>query len=274
MNKNKDFLNAHLITWVGGKRLLRKKICELIPEDIKSYIEPFGGGAWVLFAKEKHAKLEVYNDLDGRLVNLFRVVKFHPNALAEELKLCFNSRQQFQEFLNSTPWTDVQDAAKFIFLLHHSFGGKGSTYGTCLNGESSAKSCINLINRIDTISKRLDKVYIEHLSFEELIPKYDNQNAFFYCDPPYTKGTGYKTASAKSFKHELLAEILKNIKGRFVLSYDDSEKVRALYKDFDIIPVTRLNGINGKNCINKEFKEVLIKNYDDTSWYKEKKEIR
>ena len=82
MNINKD----HLITWVGGKRNLRKVICKLIPTDIKSYIEPFGGGCWVLFAKEKHAKLEVYNDLDERLANLFRIVKYHPQALIDELK--------------------------------------------------------------------------------------------------------------------------------------------------------------------------------------------
>ena len=256
----------HLITWIGGKRLLRKLICEHIPLNINSYIEPFGGGAWVLFAKDKHAKLEVYNDLDSRLVNLFRVVKFHPKALIEELNLCFNSREQFREFLNSTPWTDIQQAAKFIYLLHHSFGGKGATYGTCLNGNSSAKSCLNLQERIKAISKRLDKVYIEHLSFEELIPKYDNENALFYCDPPYTQGTGYLVANSKTFQHELLKDILSNLKGKFILSYDDSEKVRELYKDFIIIPVERQNGINGKNPKNKVYKELIIKNFDDSSW--------
>lgn len=261
MNINKD----HLITWVGGKRNLRKVICKLIPTDIKSYIEPFGGGGWVLFAKEKHAKLEVYNDLDERLANLFRIVKYHPQALIDELKFTFNSRGQFREFLNSVPKTDIQEAAKFIYLLHHSFGGKGTTYGTCLNGESSAKSCFNLLERVDSISKRLDKVYIENLSFEELIPKYDNSSAFFYCDPPYTYGAGYKTTSTRKFAHEELRDILGSIKGRFLLSYDDSEKVRQLYKDYDIIPVSRPNGINGKNPVKKEFKEVLIKNYDDTS---------
>ena len=75
-----------LINWVGGKRLLRKTIAPLIPKDIKSYIEPFGGGGWVLFYKDRWADLEIYNDLDGRLVNLFRIVKYHPNALKEELK--------------------------------------------------------------------------------------------------------------------------------------------------------------------------------------------
>lgn len=119
--------------------------------------------------------------------------------------------------------------------------------------------------RIKTISKRLDKVYIEHLSFEELIPKYDNENALFYCDPPYTQGTGYLVANSKTFQHELLKDILSNLKGKFILSYDDSEKVRELYKDFIIIPVERQNGINGKNPKNKVYKELIIKNFDDSS---------
>jgi DNA adenine methylase len=76
----------HLLNWVGGKRLLRKTIAPLIPTDIKSYVEPFGGGGWVLFYKPRWADLEIYNDLDGRLVNLFRIVKYHPEALKEELK--------------------------------------------------------------------------------------------------------------------------------------------------------------------------------------------
>ncbi len=99
-NKN---IADHLITWVGGKRLLRKTIIELIPYDsIKSYIEPFGGGAWVLFGKDKHAKLEVYNDLDNRLTNLFKIVKFHPEALIKELEFSLNSRKQFADYLTSS----------------------------------------------------------------------------------------------------------------------------------------------------------------------------
>lgn len=76
-----------LINWVGGKRLLRKTIAPLIPKDIKSYIEPFGGGGWVLFYKDRWADLEIYNDLDGRLVNLFRIVKYHPNKGYEMIEV-------------------------------------------------------------------------------------------------------------------------------------------------------------------------------------------
>lgn len=89
-----------LLNWVGGKRLLRKTIAPLIPKDITSYIEPFGGAGWVLFYKDRWADLEIYNDLDGRLVNLFRIVKYHPNALKEELQYLLGSREMFLQFLN------------------------------------------------------------------------------------------------------------------------------------------------------------------------------
>ena len=66
------------IGWIGGKRLLRKEILGRFPEDIGRYIEVFGGAGWVLFAKEKQAgQLEVYNDRDGNLVNLYRCIKYH-----------------------------------------------------------------------------------------------------------------------------------------------------------------------------------------------------
>ena len=72
-----------LIKWVGGKRLLRKYILNEFPQEMTSYVEVFGGAAWILFAQEKHAEVEVYNDVDHNLVNLFRCVKYHADALYE-----------------------------------------------------------------------------------------------------------------------------------------------------------------------------------------------
>ena len=225
-----------LINWVGGKRLLRKTIAPLIPKDIKSYIEPFGGGGWVLFYKDRWADLEIYNDLDGRLVNLFRIVKYHPNALKEELKYLLGSREMFFQFLNGTFITDIQKAAQFLFLITRSFGGRGDTFGTVKKSCGGAsKSQRNILTKIDAIHERLDKVMIENRDFEKLIKQYDFEDAFFYCDPPYTSGCGYEVTSTTDFDHERLRDVLKDIKGRFLLSYDDSPKVRELYKGYEMI---------------------------------------
>ena len=100
--------------------------------------------------------------------------------------------------------------------------------------------------------------------FEKLINQYDHEGAFFYCDPPYSRGCGYEVTSTKDFDHERLREVLGAVKGRFLLSYDDSPKIRELYKGFDMIAVERLNGINNREGVenrNKMFKELLIANY-------------
>ncbi len=105
----------------------------------------------------------------------------------------------------------------------------------------------------------------QNRDFEKLIKQYDFEDAFFYCDPPYSCGCGYAVTTTEGFAHEKLREVLGNIKGRFLLSYDDSPKIRELYKGFEMIEVERLNGINNKNGgaerKNKMFKELLIANY-------------
>ncbi len=146
-----------LLNWVGGKRLLRKTIKPLVPEDIVSYIEPFGGAGWVLFYKNRWADLEIYNDLDGRLVNLFRVVKYHPESLKDELRYLLGSREMFVQFMKLEPVTDIQNAAKFLFLITRSFGGRGQTFGTVKKSSGGAsKSQANILLKIDAIHERLD----------------------------------------------------------------------------------------------------------------------
>lgn len=248
----------YFINWIGGKSLLRKTISELIPQDIVSYIEVFGGGAWVLFYKKSWAELEVYNDLDGNLYNLFNVVKYHADAFVKEFQLMINSRKLFKTMLDFKPITDIQKAAQFFFLLQNSYGAKMGQFA--YGKKRSAKSQHNIIERVLATSERLDKVYIENLDFEDLIRRYDCENAFFYLDPPYTdcKENYYKVVKSKDFEHERLFNCLKNIKGRWLLSYNDNTYIRELYKDYNIIEVSRLNTLSIK-CTS--YKEILIKNY-------------
>lgn len=251
----------YLINWIGGKRLLRKTIAEIIPQDIGSYIEVFGGGAWVLFYKEKWANLEVYNDLDNNLYNLFTVVKYHAEAFEQEFQFMINSRKGFNDMLEFKPLTDIQKAAKFFFLLQRSYGAKMKQFAYGRNGNSgSAKSHHNIIERIFAASKRLDKVYIENADFQEIIRRYDCESAFFYLDPPYVKGKDnlYEVVKIKDFEHERLFNCIKNIKGRWLLSYDDNDYIRDLYKNYNIIEVSRQNSLSHKAGI---YKELLIKNY-------------
>lgn len=65
------------ISWIGGKKLLRNKIIEYFPKEFDRYIEVFGGAGWLMFYKDKHAGLEIFNDYNNELINLYRCVKYH-----------------------------------------------------------------------------------------------------------------------------------------------------------------------------------------------------
>lgn len=104
------------ISWVGGKKALRRTILEQFPAEYGRYIEVFGGAGWILFAEGRKVKLEVYNDAEGSLVNLFRCVKYHPEALQKELEWILNSREQFFDAReDARGLTDIQRAARFLF---------------------------------------------------------------------------------------------------------------------------------------------------------------
>lgn len=180
-NPATEIANGHLTFDIEFMPPTPAERITFIPKDITSYIEPFGGAGWVLFYKDRWADLEIYNDLDGRLVNLFRIVKYHPNALKEELQYLLGSREMFLQFLNGTFITDIQKAAQFLFLITRSFGGRGDTFGTVKKSSGGAsKSQRNVLEKIDAIHKRLDKVMVENRDFEKLIKQYDFEGAFFY----------------------------------------------------------------------------------------------
>lgn len=122
-----DYYMDSFMGWIGGKRMLRKAILERFPTDkVERYIEVFGGAAWVLFAKEKQAgQLEVYNDINGNLVNLFRCVKYHCGELQREFDWLLSSREQFFDYVaqaNMRGLTDIQRAARFFYVVKLSFG--------------------------------------------------------------------------------------------------------------------------------------------------------
>ncbi|MDE5771378.1 MAG: DNA adenine methylase [Ruminococcus sp.] len=239
------------IPWVGGKNLLAKKIVSLFTNDVDRYIEVFGGGGSVMFYKEKHADLEVYNDFDSNLVNLFRCAKYHRAELQREISGYFNAREVFDEIkekLKIRGFTDIQRAAMFYVLTKLSYGANMRTFGGRKRNLSP--------DYLEQVEKRLETVVIENMDFEHLIKKYDHPKALFYCDPPYSSTERYYESVFKHGDHERLRGVLGEIKGRFILSYNDSQYIRELYKNFEIAPTERQN-----NLSKGMYKELIIKNY-------------
>jgi len=248
------------IGWIGGKRLLRKAILERFPTDeVGRYIEVFGGAGWVLFAKEKKSgQLEVYNDINGDLVNLFRCVKYHCGEVQKELDWLLTSREQFFDCLaqlDTRGLTDIQRAARFFYTVKISFGCDQRTYAT------SSKTIDTASAYLEKIKERLRGVNIEHKDFADLIRVYDRKNALFYLDPPYVGTEGYYDSPFKTEDHQRLAEQLKHIKGRFILSYNDDASIRELYAWCNVETVIRKNTLAGNGDNRAPFAELIIKNF-------------
>ncbi len=249
------------IAWVGGKKLLRKEIANRFPEEsIKKYVEVFGGAGWVLFYKDRNAEKEVYNDINSELVNLFKNVKYHPEAVAKELEFTLSAREIFEKYKAADvgQMTEIQRAARYLYLIKLSYGATVRSFGC------RAREAVDL-DVLHKVKERLAGVLIENKSFAKLIPAQDGAGTLFYCDPPYHNTEKYYDTGEDVFNEEmhiLLRDTLKGIKGKFILSYNDDEFIRELYKDFVIEEVERSHNLKlamGED--GSRYKELIIKNF-------------
>lgn len=250
------------IGWVGGKSQLKKQIIPLIPKDCDRYIEVCGGAGWVLFGKEKiKGQMEVFNDIDGDLINLYKQIKYNCSELQKEIDW-LHSRELFNtyrmEIEHSLPLSDVQRAARYLYLIKCSFGSNRNSFAT------APKSICNIIDELPLYKERLKNVIIEKRDFESLIKTYDRKSALFFVDPPYVGSEQYYNKQFCSFKvvdHKRLNTVLKAIKGRFILTYNDCETVREMYKNFNMRGAVRNNLLPANPSDRSEYKELIITNY-------------
>ena len=203
---------------MGGKKALRNTVYELSPASFERYIEVFGGGGWVLFGRPPDPKvMEVYNDFNSNLTNLYACVKnhtieflrqlgflplngrdeflvlrrflegqeFNGTFLAQELELAMHNLPplEFEELrsllLERAAPGDVQRAAAFYKVIRYSYGSGCTSFGC---QPFDVRKTFHLIWQA---ADRLANTVIENKDFEALIRQYDRENAFLYCDPPY-----------------------------------------------------------------------------------------
>ncbi len=246
------------MAWIGGKKLLRKEIIKRFPIDgFERYIEVFGGAGWVLFGKEVGKELEVFNDADNQLINLYRCIKYHCEELQKELNWLTVSREQFfdsKSQLETRGLTDIQRAARYFYIIKVSYGADKRSFGM------NKKNLNNAVEYLTEIQKRLKSVVIENKDFENLIRVYDRKKALFYLDPPYHGTEKYYDINFSHNDHIRLKEILDKIEGKFILSYNDDAFIRELYKEYNIEEISRSNNL--KNTMKSEkYNELIIKNY-------------
>src|SRR5882762_5409201 len=217
------------IPYIGGKNRIAKQIIAVLPEH-KTYVEAFAGGAQVFFHKEP-SKVEILNDLYEEVVNFFRVCQLHYEELLRYLRFVVVSRKWYELFESQNPksLTDIQRAARFFYLRKTSYAGlvKRQNYNYSVVGPPSFNPG-RLPELLENTHKRLQRVQIECLPYEEILKRYDRPTTLFYLDPPYWDIQLYKyNFSEEDFKG--LEERLRKIQGKFVLSLNDVPEVRKLF---------------------------------------------
>ena len=227
-----------LVPWIGGKRKLSEHILPLFP-DHQCYVEPFAGAAALFFLKQP-SDTEIINDINGDMVNLYRVVKHHLEELYNQFKWVLTSRQNW-DWLQITPvetLTDIQRAARFLYLQKLAFGGKVSnqTFGTT----TTSRPRFNIFTLEQDLADahfRLSNATIENLSWEKVVEKYDRPHTLFYCDPPYWQTEGYGV-DFDWHHYQRLRDLADSIEGTMIISINDHPEIRSL---FDGVPLKEVD---------------------------------
>lgn len=281
------------IPWVGGKEKLASYVRRIFPPSFTQYVEPFGGsGAILLGLPPNPSRLDIYNDYDADLTNLFICVRDHTLELIRELGfLPLHSRSEFEDlkrFLRREQipepeieheveiahtcfppqeaaeledilrgrarLRDVRRAAAFYKTSRGSFSGTRTSFGV------RANNLRRFFYLLQDASARLADVVIENRDGERLIRERDSPTGLIYCDPPYYEAErSYRMVFSKR-AHVRLYHALHDCTGFVVVSYNDCPYIRNLYKDFYILAFRRANPLAQRQ--GAEYGELLITNYD------------
>lgn len=215
-----------ILRWHGGKWMLAPWIISQFPAH-RIYTETFGGGASVLMRKPR-CYAEVYNDMDGELVNLFRVARDQGNELRRVLELTPFARDEF--FAAYEPTTDpVERARRTVILAYMGFGSNsvikvsGFRSNSSRSGTTPAHDWRNYPDALVATIERLRAVTIENQDAKKVMADHDGPETLHYVDPPYVLET--RSYGKGGYRHEMtdeqhreLAAFLKTLQGAVILS--------------------------------------------------------
>lgn len=251
----------------GGKRNLARRICAIIDRTAHDgYAEPFVGMGGIFLRRSTRPKAEVINDISGDVAGFFRVLQEHYPYFIDMLRFRVTSRAEFDRLCALPPdrLTDLQRAARFLYLQRLAFGGKvrGRTFG--VDSRGGARFNVSKIEpMLADIYDRLAGVVIEQLPFDQFIARYDRPGMLFYLDPPYFGCEGdYGAGVFDRADFARLAEQLGRARGKFLLSINDTPEVRDTFASFVMRPIETTYTIataatGGGKCVG----ELLISNF-------------
>lgn len=218
-----------IVPWIGGKRRLAEPIFARFPAHT-CYVEAFCGAAAIFFTKEP-SDVEVLNDINGELVNLYRVVQHHLEEFVRQFKWALSSRQVFEWEKQKVPatLTDIQRAARFYYLQKLSFGGRveSQSFGTA----TTSGPRLNLLRIEEDLSQahlRLHGALVENQPWDRIVERYDRPHTFFYLDPPYWQTEGYGVEFGFE-QYERMAALARSCQGSMLISLNDHPAIRECF---------------------------------------------
>ena len=242
---------APVAPWLGGKRNLARRICSILDAmPCVTYAEPFVGMGGIFLRRQARPRAEVINDRGRDIANLFRILQRHYPQFLDCLRFQLTTRAEFERLVRVDPdtLTDLERAARFLYLQRTAFGGKVS--GRNFGVDRARPGRFNLTTlepMLEDLHSRLAGVVIECLDWSAFIPRYDSEGTLFYLDPPYWGcEDDYGKAMFERADFQRLAQVLAGIKGRFLLSLNDVPEVRAIFAAFELTEVRTTYTISGK----------------------------
>lgn len=254
--------------WLGGKSRLADTITSWINAvDHACYAEPFCGMGGIFLRRTQRPKAEIMNDYSREVSNFFRQLQHHYLCFVETIRWQLTTRDGFERLLDAdlNYLTELQRAARFIYLLKTGFGGRVTSRSFGVDTTGSGRFDITtLVPELERLHTRLAGVTIECLHYSDFIKRYDRPHTLFYLDPPYwgCEDDYGKNLFARSDFQKLAAQ-LAELKGKFILSLNDTPEVREIFKAFPIEAVKTSYSI-AKNDGLQEAAEVLIHNLPAT----------
>lgn len=272
------------LNYLGGKFFIAKDIISLFPFDYQNmvYLEPFGGAAHVLMQK-KASRLEVYNDINSEMVNLFRILQNKEKAeiLIRLLYLTPYSRIWHEELRRNRYYPpgvpeDIQKAYRLLTLMKQSFSG--NLFDSSRSIPSWARDitdrCFTTTSwnfakfpaQLLKVVERIRLVQFENMDFREFIKVYSGGDKVMYCDPPYKGKEFYYEGNFQLEDHEELARLLNAAEGYILVSYYDFPDLESFYPPEKWHRV-KINAIkhsqNKKNGqVRDRVEEIVLMNYD------------
>lgn len=286
MNRNELFLsyinklsikNKSPLFWLGSKTALIEDIIKIIPEH-KIYVEPFAGGATIFFYKNL-VELNVLNDIDYNLTNFYMQAKLNGDELIKYIEaIPYNIdllKKFYYDLVNEKIKDDLIRAVIFFAVINTRFNHAGYTNvvtASVYNKKFIEEGIDNrdyvgcYLQKIDLLKNAIDKLRRAEIYNEDgidIIKKFDGKETLFYLDPPYINGK--QRYNSKKFRIEdmkNLIEILKNIKGKFILNcyLEDLNGCDISVFNISIKETIKGNGANNRSKIYKN--EAILTNYD------------